>query len=85
MNVKLKKLNLKDRENVDLKNKGNNANTLLSVVSRPIVKMKLQWYGFDCIIQKLRYRDMVAKLKPDYSGKPMPYDYFWVDFNEIGF
>jgi hypothetical protein len=61
------------------------ANAMLSAVSRPVVKMKVQWHGYDCIIQKLRYRDKVAKLKPDYSGNPMPYDYFWVDFNEIGF
>jgi hypothetical protein len=72
-------------ENVYLEQEYNNANTLLSEVSRPVVKMKVQWHGYDCIIQKLRYRDKVAKLKPDYSGKPMPYDYFWVDFNEIGF
>lgn len=65
--------------------KGNNANTLLSAVSRPVAKMKVKWRGYDCIIQKIRYRDKVIKLKPDYSGKPMPYDYFWVDFNEIGF
>jgi hypothetical protein len=52
---------------------------------RPTVKMKVIWKGYDCIIQKLRYRDKVAKIKPDYNGKAMPYPYFWVDFNEIGF
>lgn len=54
-------------------------------ISRPIPKMKVIWNGYDCIIQKLRYRDCVAKLIPDYNGKPMPYSYFWVDFNEIGY
>ena len=72
-------------ENVNLKQEGNNVNTLLSAVSRPAVKMKVQWHGYDCIIQKLRYRDKVAKLVADHSGKAMPYSYFWVDFNEIGF
>ncbi len=72
-------------ENVDLKQKRNNANVPLSAVSRPVVKAKVQWHGYDCLIQKLRYRDKVAKLVADYSGKPMPYPYFWVDFNEIGF
>ena len=52
----------------------------------PQIKMKVKWKNYDCIIQKIRTKDSVAKLKPDYDCKnPMIYDYFWVDFNEIGF
>ena len=72
-------------ENVNLMGESNNANTMLSAVSRPAVKMKVQWHGYDCIIKKLRHRDKVAKLVADHSGKAMPYPYFWVDFNEINF
>lgn len=62
----------------------NNIN--ISELHRPIPKMKVKWNGYDCTISKVRYRDKVLKLKPDYEGKkPMPYYYFWVDFNEIFF
>lgn len=54
--------------------------------NRPEPKTKVRWRNYDCIIQRVKRRDMVAKLKPDYDEqKPMPYDYFWVDFNEIGY
>ena len=70
---------------IELVKEEKNISMQLSKVSRPIIKMKVKWNGYDCIIQKLRYKDKLAKLKPDYSGNPMPYDYFWVDFVEIGF
>lgn len=53
--------------------------------NRPTPKMKVKWKGYDCIIQKLRYKDRVAKLVGDYNGKRMPFEYFWVGFHEIGF
>lgn len=59
---------------------------------RPKVREKVKWTGpitkntFNVIVSKVRVRDKTAKIVPDYSsGDTMPYPYFWVDFNEIGY
>lgn len=59
---------------------------------RPTKGEKVKWTApvtkrnFNCLIRTVRIRDRVAKLVPDFtSGATMPYDYFWVDWNEIGY
>lgn len=59
---------------------------------RPIKGEKVKWTApisnetFDVVVHTIKVRSKIAKIIPDYkSENPMPYDYFWVDFNEIGY
>jgi len=46
-----------------------------------------EWVSYNVIVSKIKVRDKIAKIIPDYNkqSKTMPFQYFWVDFNEIGY
>ena len=44
-----------------------------------------EWVSYDVIVDKVRVRDKVAKIVRNYNKPSMPFQYFWVDFNEIGY
>ena len=57
-----------------------------SDVRRPQLKEEAKWDGYDVIVNKIRVRDKIAKIKPNYQKEnPMPYDYYWVDWDELKF
>lgn len=59
-------------------------------IPRPIKGEKVKWTSsdetYDVKVHTIRVRSKVAKIVPDHEEKrPMPFSYFWVDFNEIGY
>jgi hypothetical protein len=51
---------------------------------------KILWKGtftkklYDCIITSVRIQEKVVRVVKDPDGKnPLPYIYYWIDFDEI--
>jgi len=50
----------------------------------------IDWKGrttnkrFSCIVKEIKRRKRICKIVPDYERpNSMPYQYFWIDFDEI--
>jgi len=55
-------------------------------IPRPIKGEKVKWQEYNVVVAIVKVRAKIAKIKPDYgTGSTMPYQYFWVSFNEIGY
>jgi hypothetical protein len=54
---------------------------------RPLKGLKVKWKGYDCKVQRFKVRDRIAKIVQDHDAgcHTMPYQYFWVEWDEIGF